>query len=113
MMVSRGEIWLANLNPVKKNNEVGKIRPVLIFQTNELNSSDYPTTIVLPLSTSLVDEAEPLRMRITQRDKLQENSDILLAQIRAIDNSRFIEKLATLNTQEMKKVKLLFDEIIE
>jgi mRNA-degrading endonuclease toxin of MazEF toxin-antitoxin module len=31
------ELWLANLNPVKKNNAMGKIRPVLIFQNNELN----------------------------------------------------------------------------
>jgi len=56
-MVSKGEIWIANLNPVKKNNEVGKIRPVLIFQTNDLNQSDYPTTIVIPLTTSLIDDA--------------------------------------------------------
>ncbi len=32
--VSKGQIWLANLNPVKKNNEVGKVRPVLIFQSD-------------------------------------------------------------------------------
>jgi mRNA interferase MazF len=31
-MAYRGEIWLANLNPNKKNNEVGKTRPVLIIQ---------------------------------------------------------------------------------
>ena len=31
MMVSRSEIWLANLNPVKKNNEMGKVRPVLVY----------------------------------------------------------------------------------
>ena len=37
MMVSRGEIWLANLNPTKKNNEIGKVRPVLIYQNDELN----------------------------------------------------------------------------
>ena len=36
MMVSRGEIWLANLNPTKKNNEIGKVRPVLIYQNDEL-----------------------------------------------------------------------------
>ena len=36
MMVSRGEIWLANLNPTKKNNEMGKVRPVLNYQNDEL-----------------------------------------------------------------------------
>ena len=34
MMVSRGEIWLTNLNPTKKNNEIGKVRPVLIYQND-------------------------------------------------------------------------------
>ncbi len=113
MMVSKGEIWLANLNPSKKNNEVGKVRPVLILQTDELNHSTYPTTIVLPLTTSLVDSSEPLRMRVTKRENLRKDSDILIAQIRAIDNSRFVEKLALLTGEEMKRVKLLFDEIVE
>ncbi len=112
LMVSKGDIWLANLNPVKKNNEIGKVRPVVIFQTNELNESDYPTTIILPLTTSLVDDAEPLRMRITKREKLLKDSDVILAQIRAIDNTRFVEKLGTVSTAEMKKIKELFDEII-
>jgi len=111
MMVSKGEIWLVNLNPIKKNNEMGKIRPVIIYQNNELNHSDYPTTIVLPLSTSLIDDAQPIRFRIKKRDKLEEDSDIVITQIRAIDNSRFIEKLAVLTNIELMKIKKLFDEI--
>ena len=112
-MVSKGEIWLANLNPVKKNNEVGKIRPVLVFQTNNINQSGYPTTITMPLSTSLIDDAEPIRMRISKREKLLKDSDLILTQIRAIDNSRFIEKIAAVTTEEYNKIKTLFQEIIE
>jgi mRNA interferase MazF len=111
MTVYRGEVWLADLNPVKRNNEIGKVRPVAVFQTNELNQSDYPTTIVFPLSTSLIDNAQPLRMRITKRDRLHYDSDILIAQIRTIDNSRFIEKLAQLTHAEIQQLKILFDEI--
>ena len=113
MTVSRGEIWLVNLNLNEKNNEMGKIRPVLIYQNDELNHSDYPTTIVLPLSTSLVDDAEPIRYRISKKDKLEEDLDIVLTQIRAIDNSRFIEKLTILTNKQMKKVKELFDEVVQ
>jgi len=111
MMVSRGEIWLVNLNPIKKNNEMGKIRPVLIYQNDALNHSDYPTTVILPLSTSLIDDAQPIRFRIKKRDKLEEDSDIVITQIRAIDNSRFIKKLATLTNIELTEFKKLFDEI--
>jgi len=113
MMVSKGEIWLLNLNPVKKNNEMGKIRPVVVYQNDELNHSDYPTTIIIPLSTSLVDDAQPIRYRIKSRDKLKEDSDLIITQIRAIDNARFIEKLGCLTNDELKKIKELFDEITQ
>jgi mRNA interferase MazF len=111
-MASRGEIWLINLNPVKKNNEVGKIRPALILQNDELNTGGYPTTVILPLSTVLIGDAEPLRYRVSARDGLEKDSDILVAQIRSIDNARMIKKLAVLNTEEMIKVKALLLEVI-
>ena len=112
-MVSRGEIWLANLNPAKKSNEMAKIRPVMIYQNDVLNSSDYPTTIVIPFSTSLIDGAEPIRMRIAKRERLLKDSDLVITQIRAIDNDRFIEKLGSLSDKEIKRVKELLDEITQ
>jgi len=112
MMVSKGDIWLCNLNPTKKSNEVGKIRPVVIFQTNELNSSRYPTVIILPLSTKLINDAEPLRFRVKKRENLLKDSDILVAQIRAIDKTRLIKKLATLSDSEIDKIYTLFNEVI-
>ena len=58
MIVSKGEIWLVNLNPIKKNNEIGKVRPALVCQNNELNHNNYPTTIIIPLSSDLIDDAK-------------------------------------------------------
>ena len=112
-MVSKGEIWLANLNPAKKNNEVGKIRPVLVFQTDDLNESDYPTTIIIPLTTSLIDDAEPIRMHISGRDKLLKDSDLIITQIRSIDNSRFIEKVAIVTKDEYSRIKVFLQELID
>ena len=112
MTAYRGEIWLANLNPSKRANEIGKTRPVLIFQNDELNKSDYTTTIIIPLTTSLIDDAEPLRYRIDKRDKLDKNSDLLVAHIRSIDNSRLIQKIAILSNNEMSKIKKLLDEVL-
>ncbi|MCK9491173.1 MAG: type II toxin-antitoxin system PemK/MazF family toxin [Sulfurimonas sp.] len=111
-MVCRGEIWLTNLNPIKKNNEMGKIRPVLIFQNDALNHSEYPTTIIIPLTTSLIDDAEPIRMRVEKREKLLEDSDLVITQIRSVDNGRFVEKLASLSADEMKKAREFLNEII-
>jgi len=111
-MLCKGDIWLVNLNPIKKNNEMGKIRPVVVFQNNILNQNDYPTTIIIPLSTSLIDNAKPIRYRIKKRDNLKKDSDIVITQIRAIDNSRFIEKIASLTLNEIKEIKQLLDEVI-
>ncbi|WP_297433046.1 type II toxin-antitoxin system PemK/MazF family toxin [Sulfurimonas sp.] len=111
-MVSRGDIWLVNLNPVKKNNEVGKVCPALVLQSDELNAGAYPTSVILPISTQLIDDAEPLRYRVKAQDKLQQDSDVLIAQIRSIDNSRFIEKLTHLSLQETNYIKSLLDEVL-
>ncbi len=113
MMFKKGEIYLAKLNP-KKGNEVGKIRPVLIYQTDLLNDCEHPTTIVLPISTVLIDGAYPLRYRIDKRDKLEKTSDILCDQIRALDNTRIIPELLTsLTFIEMleidKQIKVILD----
>ncbi|WP_456433606.1 type II toxin-antitoxin system PemK/MazF family toxin [Nitratifractor sp.] len=113
MTVSKGEIWLANLNPQKRANEVGKVRPVLIIQGDALNRTDYPTVIVMPLTTQLVDDVQPLRFRIPPRQKLYELSDLLVAHIRAIDRNRLIEKLAELTENELRHVRALLDEILQ
>jgi mRNA interferase MazF len=112
-MFQKGEIYLAKLNP-KKGNEVGKIRPVLIYQTNILNECEHPTTIILPISTVLIDDSYPLRYRVTKRDNLEKTSDVLCDQIRALDNQRILEGLLTkLTYKEMleidKQVKLVLD----
>ena len=112
MRVCRGEIWLVNFNPARKSNEVGKIRPALILQNDELNHGGYPTTMVLPLTTDLIDDAQPLRYRVVKQDKLEQDSDILVAHIRSIDNTRFIEKLTSLSKEQIQDVKDLFDELV-
>lgn len=112
MMVSKGEIWLANLNPTKRPNEMGKVRPVVIWQGNTLNHSEYATVIVIPMSTQLIDNAEPIRMRIQKREHLEKDSDVIVTQIRAIDKDRLIEKLGELSVQEIIKVWELFEEIV-
>lgn len=113
MTVCKGEIWLADLNPRKRANEVGRVRPVLVFQGNALNRTAYPTVIVIPLTTQLIENAEPLRYRITARQRLENDSDLLVAHIRAIDKSRLIEKIAELTSPEMQKIKLFLDEILD
>lgn len=85
----RGEIWLANLNP-SRGTEAGKTRPVLILQNQTLLDIQHPSTLIAPLTTQLIDGAEPLRYRIQAQGKLEKNSDVLIDQLRAIDNRRLL-----------------------
>ena len=98
-MYKRGNIHLAKLYP-KRGDEVGKIRPVLILQTDSLNEIHHSTVIVLPLTTSIVDNSYPLRYRIQKRDKLVETSEILCDQIRSIDVNRLHTNIITSLTKE-------------
>lgn len=101
----RGGVYLANLNP-SKGSEPGKVRPVLVMQNNWLNEISHPTVIVLPLSSILIDDAQPLRFRLEPRDKLHKASDVLCDQVRALAIQRITsEKLTLLTSEEMAVIE--------
>ena len=89
-MRKRGEIWLADLNP-RRGTEPGKTRPVVIVQAQALLDAEHPSTLVVPLTTRLIEAAEPLRVRIPAAGRLKKDSDALIDQVRAIDNRRLVQ----------------------
>lgn len=91
----RGEVWLANLDP-RHGTEPGKTRPVLIVQAQALLDVGHPSTVIVPLTTNLVDNAEPLRLRVPADGRLRQESDLLIDQLRAIDNRRLVQGPLTL-----------------
>lgn len=105
-----GEVWLANLNP-SKGAEPGKTRPVLILQDQVLLDIQHPSTIIVPLTTNLIENASPLRIRIHARDLLEKDSDLLIDQIRAIDNKRFVQGPLTILTKE--QMKCIYEAVSE
>jgi len=102
--VQQGDVWLADLNP-RIGTEPGKTRPVVIVQTDLLN--DYhPSTIICPISSRIKIESELLRIHLKANKRgLNKNSDVLVDQIRAIDNRRFIKKIDKLAKSDLEKLK--------
>lgn len=98
MGLNRGDIVIVNLYP-KKGDEVGKIRPAVIVSGDDENSV-LDTVILMPLSTDLIDDMTPYRMRISARDNLKEDSDVLINQIRTLSKIRIKEKIAKLTDDE-------------
>jgi len=105
MKIKRGEIVLANLEPVI-GSEQGRVRPVLIIQNNSSNEFS-PTTIVAPITTKIYTKEFPTNVEMDATDsKLKNKSTILLNQIRTIDKKRLIKKISSLDMQLMKKADL-------
>jgi mRNA interferase MazF len=112
-MPERGEVWLADLNP-RRGTEPGKTRPVLIVQSQALLDAGHPSTLIIPLTTTLVDDAEPLRIRVAPSGRLRQTSDLLIEQMRAIDNHRLIQgPLTRLSPALLQKVAEAIRDVLD
>jgi mRNA interferase MazF len=112
-MRKRGEIWLADLSP-RRGTEPGKTRPVVIVQAQALLDAEHPSTLVVPLTTRLIEAAEPLRIRIRAAGRLKKDSDALIDQVRAIDNRRLIQgPLSRLPPQQLDVVAHALLEVLD
>jgi mRNA interferase MazF len=105
MQIKRFEIWIADLNP-QIGTEPGKTRPVLIIQSNLLNKIPHPSTIICPITTKIEKEAEILRVHLKKgMANLHENCDIMIDQVRAIDNKRLVKKVGDLPHELISQIK--------
>ena len=112
-MPKRGEVWLANLDP-KRGTGPGKTRPVLIVQAQALLDAHHPSTLIIPLTTVLIDGAEPLRIRVHATGRLRRTSELLIDQLRAIDNRRLVQgPMTTLSPALMSRVHEAIAEVLE
>lgn len=102
MEIKQFDIWLANLNP-SKGTEAGKTRPVVIVQTDLLNAV-HLSTLICPVTTNVQSKLEYLRVHLT-KGQLPELSDVLVDQVRAIDNTRLISRLGRLTQNQQMKLK--------
>ena len=105
MLIKQFEIWVADLNP-KIGTEPGKTRPVLIVQTNLLNKIPHPSTIICPITTNVKKDSEILRVHLKKGTaNLHQACDIMIDQVRAIDNKRLVKKIGNLSTDLTGKIK--------
>jgi mRNA interferase MazF len=105
MQINQFEIWIADLNP-QIGTEPGKTRPVLIIQTNLLNKIPHPSTIVCPITTNVQKNATILRVHLKKGTaNLNDNCDIMIDQLRAIDNKRLLKKVGNLPIELVEKTR--------
>ncbi len=111
-MPERGEVWLADLDP-RQGTEPGKTRPVLVVQARALLAAGHPSTLVVPLTSRLIEGAEPLRIRVSRSGDLARESDALTDQPRAIDNRRLVRRLTHADDKTLTRIDEALREVLD
>ncbi|MGD8399964.1 MAG: type II toxin-antitoxin system PemK/MazF family toxin [Bacillota bacterium] len=103
VVIQRGDIFYANLNPVQGSEQGGQ-RPVLIIQ-NDVGNMYSPTTIIAAITSRIKRAKLPTHIEINAvRFQLEKDSVVLLEQLRTIDKQRLMEKITHLDEEMMRKV---------
>ena len=104
MVIQRGEIWWASLDP-PVGSAPGKRRPVLIIQSNDFNSSSISTVVVASITsnTSLADSPGNVRLSV-KTSKLKKPSVVNVSQILTIDKSHLTERISKIPHSTMSEI---------
>ncbi|MGI6712127.1 MAG: type II toxin-antitoxin system PemK/MazF family toxin [Bacillota bacterium] len=103
MIVRRGEVFFAELNPVQ-GSEQGGTRPVLVVQ-NDIGNQYSPTTIIVAITSQINKAKLPTHVELPkEKTGLDKDSVILTEQVRTIDKSRLHQKVTILSDDIMYRV---------
>lgn len=106
MKIIRGHIYIVDFNP-RVHTKPGKLRPAVVVQSNLVSDAGYPSTIVVPTTSKIIDDVGFMRVKIAKGIcGLEKPSDVLLGQVIAVANLSFKKHLGPLPVE-------LFAEITE
>jgi mRNA interferase MazF len=103
-MVTRGEIWLTSLDPVR-GSEIAKTRPCMIVSPPEIHDR-LRTVMAVPMTTR--SSPAPFRVPIVFEGK---RGLILLDHIRALDKSRLVRRLGQAEVKTLDAVLATLQEM--
>ena len=105
MPIKRGYLYIIDFNPRIKT-KPGKLRPALVLQSDLVNEAEYPSTIVIPTTTRLVENPGILRIRLKKgQGGVSRDSDLLLGQVIAVANESFRQEIGSLPNAMLDEVE--------
>ena len=107
--ILRGEIWWAELDPVRGHEQAGK-RPVLVISHDVFNRNSG-TVIAVALTSVPPRAGFPLTLEITSV-KLPKRSWVKIGQVRTLSTDRLSKKLGVVSPDELADVIEGLNEII-
>ena len=114
MVLRRWHLYTVDLEP-RIGTKPGKQRPCVAVQPVEFGDAGLDSTVVLPLTTDLVEsDAFPLRVRVPKGTcGLIRDSDVLIDQILAWDNALFRRDLGTLPEPLQAEIRAALREFLD
>jgi len=110
----RWHIYIVDLEP-RIGTKPGKQRPCLAIQPSEFAEAGLGSTVVLPMTTQVVEQdAFPLRIPVPAKTcGLEKDSDIIVDQILAWDNSLFRKDLGLIPEALQDSVKSALRDFLD
>ena len=100
---TRGEIWLADLNPVRGHEQAGR-RPVLVVSVNQFNQSRADLVVIVPLTSTL--RTLPLHVVVQPPEGgLTNRSALLCEAVRSITKDRLLARWGSVSPATMTEVE--------
>jgi len=108
----RGWLYLADLNP-RFGTEPGKLRPVLVVQTDLLNEAGHASTWVLPCTTRRTGESVLRVVLPAATAGNREECEVMIDQSRSIDNRRLRKAMKPLPALLLREVERKLRQLAE
>jgi mRNA interferase MazF len=109
--MKQGEIWLANLDPIKGHEQSGK-RPVLIVSGNALNDH-MPILWVIPITSKVKNYKGHPILNPHKENGLKEISEVMIFQLKAISKDRLIKKMGIVAQETLNQCKMTINNLLD
>ena len=101
--MKQGEIWYADLEPVKGSEQAGR-RPVVIISGPSMNIA-LPIVITCPLTSVIKNIKGCIVIEKNEINNLKKNSEVLAIHIRAVSKNRLSKKIGNISKSEVEQIK--------
>lgn len=108
--MKQGELWYADLNPVKGSEQAG-FRPVIVISGNLMNTH-LNTVICCPLTTKIKRYHGNVVLSPDKLNNLQSESEILTAQVRCISKQRLVKRIGEISGPDVAKIKNTLNDLL-
>jgi mRNA interferase MazF len=106
----QGEIWYAELDPVRGSEQAGR-RPVVIISGNLLNAH-LPLVIAIPLTTKIKSYKGNPILEPGKSTGLKHQSEMLVFHVRSIARDRLVQRIGVISPQALLLAKKTLNDLL-